>query len=351
MTEDSEHELPEDHPDTTVSPNSIRFYGSIRIRASKEEGAEAKTDGKSSRMGLRGRYVTARKLALFGQLESAMNLFYSEKAADPDPDGDFPRRKRKKFFKRRYSFLGVETTRGQVIFGKQPAAYYDVAVFTDQLPALGAEAGGAFNAGTDGGLSGTGRADDAVQFRSIFGPLRTILQAQIRGSGPGNRYFIDGLGLALRYGDERRGLDFGAAYNAVLDGVDHPKSGQPKKGDRAFVWGARYKKKPFYFALIHSRMGNHETDDIGRYFSGNGLEIYGDYDLTKRLRLRGTYNYLKPDDDHPGRYRINFTTLGVSYQRIDRLSFHLFYRIDGSRASHGSPLHGDTLLGQFHFNF
>jgi hypothetical protein len=90
---------------------------------------------------------------------------------------------------------------------------------------------------------------------------------------------------------------------------------------------------------------------LGRFFSGSGLEVHADYMPTDWLGLRGTYNYLKPDNDHPGRYRIKFATIGASYHRIDRLAFHLLYRIDASRASDGSSLRGDILLGQFHLNF
>lgn len=63
----------------------------------------------------------------------------------------------------RLAFVGFEGPQGRVSFGKQWSTYYDVAVFTDQAPFFGGSASGTYNAGTDGGVSGTGRANQALQ--------------------------------------------------------------------------------------------------------------------------------------------------------------------------------------------
>ena len=137
----------------------------------------------------------------------------------------------------------------------------------------------------------------------------------------------------------------------MLDGVPNPAEGQAKSDDAAYLTGVRYDRKPFYLAVTHAWLKNHELDDLGRFFSGRGLEVHADYRLSGALRLRSTYNLLEPDDDHGGSYRLNYGVLGFNYQRGTWLSVHLLYRIDASRASEGNSLRGDVLALTTHFNF
>lgn len=90
---------------------------------------------------------------------------------------------------------------------------------------------------------------------------------------------------------------------------------------------------------------------MGRFFSGTGLEIHGPHPLTSFLQAKGTYNYLSPDRDHEGAYRINYATVGVTVHQADRLALHVLVQVNRDRASDGSRLRGNALGSQFQFNF
>ncbi|MFC2173236.1 hypothetical protein ACFLU6_11485 [Acidobacteriota bacterium] len=121
--------------------------------------------------------------------------------------------------------------------------------------------------------------------------------------------------------DEGEGLNLdipGAAPSERLETVAEkaePEPGQPKAGDEALILGARYKKEPYYFAMVVSKTRYRETDDLGQYFNGYGLEIFAEYDLNKSMKLRSAFNYLKPEKEHPGDYRECFATFAFNYRR------------------------------------
>lgn len=85
----------------------------------------------------------------------------------------------------------MASARGNVSFGKQWAPYADVARFTDELNVWGGEWSGIFAGRTDGGVSGTGRADDALQHRLAADPVRLAAQAQLRTLTDNDASFVD----------------------------------------------------------------------------------------------------------------------------------------------------------------
>jgi predicted porin len=299
------------------------------VRVTVEEG-ESEVDLDQGQLGLRGNLALSPDLGLLVQCEASLRL-----EADPVLDA-------------RLGLAGLQTEYGRIAFGKQWASYYEVAVFTDQMPGLGGRASGAFNV-DDGSLSGTGRPSHALQYRHAASGLRWSLQAQIRDLRPGSPAFADTLGgsLVLEHGS---GLDLGAALSVVRDGVEEPGQDQARSDDRAIVVGARYEKGGVYLAAVHAWLRNHERDDQGRYFSGRGFEAYASYDLTKALELRAEFDSLEPSDDTAGQYRIRSGILGLRWKLPLRLAAHAVYRIEGSRSSDGSA-RPDTLLGQLHFDF
>ena len=82
----------------------------------------------------------------------------------------------------RLGYVGIDFDDwGRVAFGKQWGVHYDVTSFTDRFNAFGTDASVTFNAGTDGGFMGTGRADSALSYRNtLFGMLDLGLQVQLR---------------------------------------------------------------------------------------------------------------------------------------------------------------------------
>ena len=185
----------------------------------------------------------------------------------------------------RLGYVGLDTGIGSFAWGKQWSAYYDVAVFTDQFPLWSGAAAGAFAAGTDGGVSGTGRSEQALQYREARGPVSVALQMQSRASSPNDRSWVDVWGASGVVG-KAQGLSLGAAYNEVRDGVASPNPNQPQLGDKAAIFGLRYRADRFYAATTLAISEQHEVDDLGRRFDATGFELALRYHATDALGSR-----------------------------------------------------------------
>ena len=88
-----------------------------------------------------------------------------------------------------------------------------------------------------------------------------------------------------------------------------------------------------------------------RYFGGFGLELYTDYEWTKRLTLRGALSYVKPESDHPGAYEILTLTPGLNVKLTKALVLVFLARIDGSTLSDGSDRNADLFTTSVFYNF
>ncbi len=82
--------------------------------------------------------------------------------------------------------------------GKQYAVQYDIAGYTtDRFNVFGGQGTFAYVAGTDGGQTGTGRADRIVNYRNtVLKILEVGVQGQFRGAG--NDTTTDGVGGSLQ---------------------------------------------------------------------------------------------------------------------------------------------------------
>jgi len=226
-----------------------------------------------------------------------------------------------------------------------------VAVFTDQLPYLCCDGHVVYNAGTDGGVAGTGRADWALQYRQSIKDFKFTLQGQFRKDSPGDASFADTYAASLVY-RWNEVLDLGVSYNRVLDGLAGPGLGQPKEGDEAGILGIRYQNDRLYLAANYSRFRSHEFDDLERYFDGDSFIFLAYYYLIPdRLIITAEFDDVSPESSHPGQYRVRFTTVGASYALQKYWEFFLFYRFENGRLSDGSPRGKDTLMLSAHFNF
>jgi predicted porin len=341
-----------DSPDTRPVARIFRFYGSLRARM-LVDGDGVEFDGQTSRIGVRAEYefenTPLGSFGTFARAEMGFNfLETTQRLLGGDPGSQ--EAKDDSLFFPRLLFLGLEVPTGRISFGKQWSSYYDVAVFTDQMPFLAGAGTGAFPAGTDGGVSGTGRADRALQYRQPVGRFNLTGQVQLRDLTANSNGFIDTFGASAVH-EWREQIYFGAAFNVVLDGVVEPDSGKPKKDDRSVILGGRYTSEKLYAAGTVSIFNNHETDDEGRYFSGIGVELYTDYDLTERFTLRGALSYVRPDSAHPGDYEILTLTPGFNYRFMKRLVLVVLGRVDGSTLSDGSSRNAGLFTTSIFYNF
>ena len=103
-------------------------------------------------------------------------------------------------FLARLGFVGVDFgPLGKVAIGKQYAVHYDIASYTtDRFNVFGGQGTHAYVAGTDGGETGTGRADRIVNYRNTLLKVVDVgVQGQFRGAGDDTT--TDGVGGSLQF--------------------------------------------------------------------------------------------------------------------------------------------------------
>ncbi len=339
-----------DAPQVETMISNFAAYGSLRGRGFVDGYGASTFDDSTSRLGLRGQVDVSKTYQFFGRVEVGTNLVGDLTKFLIGGDPGAQEGSEEVAIPLRLLFVGFEGPQGRVSFGKQWSTYYDVAVFTDQAAFFGGNASGAYAAGTDGGISGTGRADRALQYRFAISQFKFGVQAQVRDITTNNQRFADAWGLSTNY-QFKEGVTLGLAFNQVRDGVEDPAPEQSKLGDQAFIVGARWRDKTNYYAFNYTAFRNHEKDDLDRYYSGQGLEIFADHMLTERIGIGGTYNYQEPDGDHPGRYKLEFLSVGGAYRLGSAWRFYLIYKFENSRASDGTPLGRNTLGAAVFYNF
>ncbi len=92
--------------------------------------------------------------------------------------------------------------------------------------------------------------------------------------------------------DISKHLSIGAAFNEVRDGVSAPGPNEPKEGDQAALFAARYLGGPFLAAVTYSPTRNHMVDDKGAYLGTQGWELFLQYDAGRHWQLLGGFNSL-----------------------------------------------------------
>ena len=349
-------EAPEE---AVVKKYDYNLYGNYRLRFRSTGGGDfALTDG-GSRMGLDGHYQLFPKLKVFGRAEYGLNLLDELDSlfggTDSAPEGEEGAR----FFKR-LLYVGVELPGNFLTFGKSYSTYYKVAGFTDRFAGTGGDASGTYNAGTDGGATGTGRAQGVLQTRLHFGKLPELI-----GIKPFNVNFqlqqgepiplVDGANYGTAVGlsgvyQLKSSLALGLAYNiAQIKDKDDPdirKAGLD--GDaQALLVGTREFGEKWYLGSVVSRLLNQETTDEGMYFDGWGWEVYGQYQLREKIWLTGGWNYLRPDSDKTsGDYEIKYGVIGLRYSHDGFQNMvYANFRFDEGRLFDGEELDNVFTIG------
>lgn len=328
----------------------IQAYGSLRLASVINTDGVGDIRNNSSRVGLRGEKALGAGVTAFARLEVGVNLVANDRTILETGDPGTPIGQGSQAFSSRLGFIGLATRAGSVSWGKQWSPYYDVAEFTDQFQLFGGSASGAFAAGTDGGLAGTGRAERAVQYRKRFGLVSVGAQVQNRATSRNDQTWLDTWGTAVVVG-EGEGFAAGATYNQVRDGVANPNPNQTQLGDEAALFGVRYRSGGWYGAVTFSILTQHEVDDLGRRFDGHGLELAFVRDITDRVSLEVGFNDLQPDSDHPGQYRVRFGLSNVVYQFGGASRVFAGVKIDGGRNSDGTPRPRAVFAGGLRYNF
>ena len=299
------------------------IYGSVRVRY-REQGGETGLQDGSSRMGVEADWQFTPGSWLYGRFEWGFNVL-----TGLDPERDIGELEDTLY--ERLLYVGLDVPGHNLIMGKNWSPYYDVAAFTDRFEGAGGLGSGTYNALTDGGPTGTGRADRAVQgnlsldflSQKVFKPFDLKIQFQHGNAIPFGSGVEYGTAVGLSAVMTTQGnYALGLAYNyATIDIGENPGLRQIglDGSARAMLVGTRAFGKRWYAGFTLARLNNHETTDEGIYFDGWGSEFYGQYRALDRIWLVGGYNILQPDSDQgqAGAFRIRYGILGLRYSFED----------------------------------
>lgn len=245
--------------------------------------------------------------------------FQYEAKVDLDDDSPFINTSDTSNSPRRLSYFALKYGSHRIVLGKYWSAYYDIAGLTDHYMAFGAQASGAFNRGTDGGPSGTGRPDNMLQVRTGSELYDATLQVQFSHNSlmdlnttTDYTYTVGGSFIYKGWGDLKAGSSI--SYGKFDEITPDMRSVGIDGDDWSSIVGFVYKKNNFSINSTFSYTKNHMTDDQGIYFDGIGTELYMKYDMSDSLRIAGGGNWLLPkNSDYVGRYSIKDTIFSLQY--------------------------------------
>lgn len=328
---------------------SLKPYGSLRYRYSEGD-QESGFNDDGSRLGLSGELQYRPRFWLLGRAELGFKLFdtlqqlhqASGRLSKVDVD-----------VSTRLAYAGISTPSTTAIYGKNWSSYYRVTGLTDRFAAFGGDASGTYNAQTDGGPTGTGRADSVLQGRFSIDtppqwwglePFKLNLQVQQGEPIPqlDNIDYSHALGFSAILETTHEGF-LGIAYNHafVHDKDMAALESQGMDGDaRALALGSRRFGDHYYVATTVSLLDNHETTDEGIYFDAWGWETFVSLEAAPRWWVVGGWNVLKARGDQPRaqEYRLRYGVLGLQYSiEQARRMIYAEIRLDDSRRADGSP--------------
>lgn len=348
----------QDEPELVDKWPSFEFYGSVRLHAIKpfdelSERSALKLGDGASRVGVRGEWKFARRWRLFGRAETGFDILdtFTSKGTSEDSS---------KGLEKRLLYGGFEHSNLLAVWGKNWSAYYQIAGMADRFAIFGGQAAGIYNAGTDGGATGTGRADDVLQARIYTSSLKALrikpfnlnLQyqegqpiPQVEGRNYGKAYGISAwLETETDYGV---GLAWQRSY---IDNPDDPILSLAGISGHAtaFALATRTYGKRWYAALVLSRLENVATNDLFEYIDAKGAELYAQWEFRENWWLVGGGNWLDPDDDDPeaGEYKVAYGVFGLRYT-LDSFNRMVYaeYRLDHGRLVDGTRRDNELTIG------
>jgi predicted porin len=260
---------------------------------------DVRVENNSSRFGLRVEQPVLGALSVLGGGEWRISLGQSDTSynisENPDTGLATFQTQTSQALSTRLGFVGLRYGKyGTLTLGKQWGVYYDVSSWTDIYPVFGAHGSSTYNAGTDGGRTGGGRADSALVYRVSLGALRVGLQAQFLDSTP---RVLDGFASSLVY---RLGpsLKFGVAYSfSFLDFGSIPVAGYDGKDSQAFTAGVGFERAGWKIASVNSWTHDHELvkgSSAAVMYDTLGAELHVSRTLSDLVLLFAGFDFAIP---------------------------------------------------------
>jgi predicted porin len=259
----------------------------------------------ASRVGIN--FATRGKIKMFAGTEWGVNLVRSETQFNLSASGTegfgTVTTTTNPVFLARLGFVGVDFGPfGKVAIGKQNAVHYDIASYTtDRFNVFGGQGTNAYVAGTDGGETGTGRADRIVNYRNtLLKILEVGVQGQFRAAGDDTT--TDGVGGSLQV-KILPGVKAGGTYTRTnWSPAKQQIRGLGGNSDYMAV-GTRIDWRILEFGLVYSHQHNGDVAYVSVpdmpdqttpvVFDAQGVEIYTRVGLG-RFALIGGYTAQDP---------------------------------------------------------
>ena len=305
---------------------------------------------------------------MFAGAEWGVNLVRSEtqfnlSAAGPENEFGTVSSTTNPVFLARLGFIGVDFGPfGKVAMGKQNAVHYDIASYTtDRFNVFGGQGTHAYVAGTDGGQTGTGRADRIVNYRN--NALKFVefgLQGQFRGTG--NDTTTDGVGSSLQF-VVLPGLRFGGTYTRTSWSPSQQQiRGLGGESDFMAV-GTRIDWRILQFGAVYSREHNGDVAYVANpnvanqttpiVFDAVGTEVYARVG-TKKFGFIGGYIFQDPKVRDPllnPEFKTSYYILGAEWFFAQNGKVYTESRIDSdSVTASGEPGYNVFTVG-FRYDF
>lgn len=268
----------------------------------------------------------------------------------------------------RLGYVGIEhETYGRFTMGKQWGVSYDVGGVTDYFEVFGADAQGTYNYGTDGGFSGTGRAEQAIQYKVnyqnfSFGAQYLVSDDVVHTSEkPEEKFgvqFNNSYGLSVIY-QAPFDLGFGLAYNrakvSIVSDVNDPSTfnQSPKVNDElttAHITYRPYGSLGLHMALVLTDMTNHDINDEGKVMNkSSGIELFSAYRFDNDISLIVGYNSLKDNSKATfGRdksFHQQYYILSAKYHWDEDFYLYIESKLDDSNFVHQGSVLSENATG------
>jgi predicted porin len=299
-------------------------YGQLRTQLAAYQD-QAEVQDNATRVGIN--FATRSKVKVFAGTEWGVNLVQSStqfnlSAAGPGQFG-VVQTVTNPVFLARLGFVGADFgSLGRVAIGKQNAMHYDITSYTtDRFNVFGGQGTSTYVAGTDGGASGTGRADRVVNYRNNALKILEIgVQGQFGATGESN-----GVGTSIQL-KILPGVKVGGAYTRT----NWPSSAQQSVRDLGahaeyVAAGTHVDWRVLELGVVYSHQHSGDAAFIpvpnapnlttAVAFGAQGAEVYSRVGLG-RFGLIGGFTYLDPKVRDPllnPDFRTRYFILGAEW--------------------------------------
>ncbi len=316
-----------------------------------------------------------KKMSVFGHVELALRIMSNDENFNLSPENSTEEfgfntatiSNPDKVFGLRQTYVGVDFKKyGKVSFGKQNSAYQMIGDRTDISEANSGFASYVFSpTGSDGGLTGTGRANSCLAYQNEF---FNRIKFKCGGSFAQNptsdsvKQVVDAANVSVIV-SIYKGFDLAIAYNKTYlsKGITNNKIVYGLNGNPSYLMlGGQFRNKNLLIAAnyVTQKYGDYANQDYNDslnntlthsvVYSGTGLEIVAQGFYKRWSILTGT-NLKNPEQDEQHFLNSGFQThlifYGLQYFLTPKIYCYFEGRVENSKDVNGVKIGGTNVIG------